>query len=287
MMKILVTGAKGQLGRSLQEKANETSWKWIFTDKEELNITDSIQVNRCIHQHQPDFIINTAAYTQVDRAEEYENEAHTVNVEGVRNLVLASQQIASRMIQISTDYVFDGKTSGSITTEDIPNPQSVYGKTKWKGEKVILEHLPNHGMVIRTSWLYSEYGSNFVKTMLRLSNEHKELRVVNDQFGCPTYAGDLANAIIQVVKKYEQNDFYPGLYHVANPPGTNWFTFAKAIFKYADRDVQVNPIPTTEYPTAAQRPANSILDSRKFNQVFGFELRNWQLALEACLKKIV
>lgn len=269
----MVTGAGGQLAQALKKVASEPH-NLIFVSKEDVDITDEKSVERLFKKHQPTLIINTAAYTQVDDAEKNQELAFAVNSNGVKNLAQACVKHQSKLIHISTDYVFDGKSTIPYKETDTENPVTVYGKSKLDGEKAILNSGLQEFAIIRTSWLYSEFGHNFYKTMLRLATTQKEINVVNDQIGCPTYAPDLATAILKISKILTEKN--TGIYHYSNSGKTTWYEFAKAIFNKKNIVVQVNPIPTTMYPTPAKRPAYSVLDTEKMVQTFQLKIPHWE-----------
>lgn len=285
-MKILVTGANGQLGRCLSDLAETTDLDWIFATRQQFDLTNSSAVKAFINANQPDIIINTAAYTQVDQAEKESELAFEVNQQGIENLVNAVEDNQARIIHISTDYVFDGQGSIPFAENDPVNPQSVYGQSKAAGEKILLDKLSERSYIIRTSWLYSEYGHNFVKTMLRLGSERKEINVVDDQMGMPTYAGDLSQGIILMIEKIKSGNAPNGIYHFANKNITSWFYFATEIMKLAGLECVVQPIPTSQFPTLAKRPVFSALNTDKFESIFTFVIRSWEDALQECIDRI-
>ena len=259
-MRVLLIGADSQLGRCILDRV-PAEWSVISTTSKDLDITDSIQISHMIERHQPETIINTAAYTAVDNAENDEAQAFLVNAKGVKNIALACEAANIRLVHISTDYVFDGTADEPYQTTDAPNPLSVYGRSKLAGELLALAH-SSQSQIIRTSWLYSEYGHNFVKTMIRLADEGREaLNVVNDQIGCPTYAGNLAQAIIELLHQ----PISDRLLHYSDSDIMSWYEFAKDIFAYREHQglsyCQVKPVPSTEYPTPVKRPAYSVLRS--------------------------
>jgi dTDP-4-dehydrorhamnose reductase len=288
-MKIIVTGSKGQLGRSIEElSSGYPELAFVFTDVEELDICDSSEVNHFFEQETPDLVINCAAYTAVDKAEKEVVLADKINHLAVANLALACKKIGARLIHVSTDYLFDGTKSSPYHEKDIVRPQSVYGITKLGGETAILQtRIPS--IIIRTSWLYSSYGSNFVKTMLRLGKERDQLSVVSDQVGTPTYAGDLANVILCIARQTALNEkhFVTGIYHYSNEGVASWFDFAKAIFEFQQKlTCQVNPIDSSAYPTPATRPAYTVLNKSKIKTTFAVGIPYWRDSLKLCLIKI-
>lgn len=285
---VLVTGANGQLGSELRERQQRSNnpFRFIYTDFDELDITDAAQVLDFVERGGIRYIINCAAYTNVEKAESEAEEVALINVSGVEHLARAARKYGCRMLHISTDFVFDGQSSTPYTETDRPNPLSVYGKTKWKGEEV-LQACADEWIILRTSWLYSSYGNNFVKTMLRLMNEREEIAVVSDQIGRPTYAADLAEMIIHILEYSEANEWKTGIYHFSNEGATSWFGFAREIRKQAGLlRCEVVPITTSAYGAIADRPAYSIMDLSKIRSVFKVEIPAWEEALSRCLKKL-
>ncbi len=281
--KVLVTGANGQLGRELQKLAPAfPQFDFIFLAKEDLPIHHFEMVRHYFNVYKPAFLINCAAYTAVDRAESEKERAFHINGEAVGVLAAVSKQFATKLLHISTDYVFDG-TATEPYGEDAPtNPQSVYGASKLEGEKQAFQLNPD-AIIIRTSWVYSEYGKNFVRTMLKLMREKKEIGVVNDQFGSPTYAADLAEAVLQIISS---GKWEPGIYHYCNKGVISWYDFALAIKGLTASDCVINPIPTTAYPTAAKRPAYSALDTQKIRDTYNMEMKDWGSSLENCIGRL-
>jgi len=280
--KVVVFGSNGQLGKCLQKVAPdyELDYDFIFADSETVDITDKDSVFNFFGEHQPDFCINAAAYTAVDLAEKEEEKAYEVNANGPANIAVACKEHKSVFIHISTDYVFDGETEISYDEENFTNPQSIYGKSKLQGEIVALENNPK-SIIIRTSWLYSEFNKNFVKTMLHLFQDRDELNVVSDQFGQPTNANDLAEVIMEIIefkhKKY-------GIYHFSNYPETNWSNFAQKIAEFSNAGIKINAITTAEYPTPAKRPIRSTMDLSKIEKDYQIDLKHWENSLEECLE---
>ncbi|MBS0898394.1 dTDP-4-dehydrorhamnose reductase [Pantoea dispersa] len=268
-MRVLLTGAYGQLGRCLLDRV-PAEWILLACGSAELDITDRPAVERVVKKFRPDVIINAAAYTAVDKAETDRIRAMKVNAIGPENLAIAAHQQGARLIHLSTDYVFDGSKKTPYTESDLPCPINFYGLSKWEGEKRVFSVLPD-AVVIRTSWVFSEYGANFVKTMLRLAETRSEISVVNDQFGCPTYAGDLAQAIITLASRAEA----AGVYHYCGDVAVSWCEFAQAIFVAAQRDVLVKGIGSAQYPMAAARPANSVLNMSRSLEL-KIKKSNWQ-----------
>jgi dTDP-4-dehydrorhamnose reductase len=281
MKKVLVTGGKGQLGRSIKDHVEPLKkHSFVFVDYDELNIVNSVEVTSFFGKEKFDYCINCAAYTAVDKAEAEESLAEDINVNGAINLAKACQINHTTLIHISTDFVFDGNGSSAYTEEDIPNPLGVYGLSKARGENAIVSELKEY-FIIRTAWLYSAYGNNFVKTMLKLGSERQELRVVNDQFGTPTFAGDLARVIIKIITEDFRNY---GIYHFSNQGEASWYDFAKEIFKIAEININLIPVTTKEYPTPAKRPTNSILDKTKIVESLDLQIPDWRESLSMFLK---
>jgi len=284
---ILVTGANGQLGNKLRQLAvSFSAFEWIFTDVEELDISNPKQVAELFEKYHFQFCINTAAYTAVDSAESNAEKAQKINVDAVQNLVQQCQKFETTLIQISTDFVFEGTKNTPYFETDSSNPLSIYGKTKLDGEKEALENPKT--FVIRTSWLYSEFGHNFVKTMLHLAKNRNELRIIADQIGTPTYAHDLAKCILTIIEKVQSEGNFEeyGIYHFSNEGVASWYDFAHAIFELKNQSINLIPIPTEDYPTPAVRPKFSILDKRKIKQTFGIQIPHWRTSLKMCLEKL-
>jgi dTDP-4-dehydrorhamnose reductase len=283
---ILVTGSKGQLGQELVRESEKYNYRFHFHDIDTLDLSDTNELVEFFQQNKIDLLINSAGYTAVDQAEEDEKTANIVNHIGVRDLSLLAREHKTRMIHISTDYVFDGKNHKPYTEDDAPAPDSVYGFTKLKGEFDVLNH--EESMIIRTSWLYSEYGNNFVKTMIKLGKEKKELDVITDQVGSPTYARDLARALLQIVKQTieKPTDFKKGIYHYSNEGVCSWYDFAIAIMEIADIPCIINPIETKDYPLPAPRPHYSVLNKTKIKNTFGIKIPYWKSSLAECIKAL-
>lgn len=283
--KILITGSNGQLGSELNIISAYEPFQFIFTDVDELDLTDGGQVNSFFNTNKIDFCINCAAYTAVDNAEKNVEAARAINVDAVQNLAEACTINNTFLIHISTDFVFRGDAFLPLTEESKPDPISVYGFTKLEGESLALK-TNNRTLVLRTSWLYSSFGNNFVKVMLRIAKDRDELGVVVDQIGTPTYAGDLAKAIMDIIKNSEQNNLEQkcGLYHFSNEGVASWYDFAKAIFDIKSIDVKVKPLKTTEYPMIAKRPQYTVLDKAKIKNAFNLEIPYWRDSLNLCLE---
>jgi dTDP-4-dehydrorhamnose reductase len=287
-MVVLVTGASGQLGQSLQFIAeNYPDFEFVFCLSSDLDITNKENCKQIFAQSKPHFCINAAAYTAVDKAESEPEKSHLINVIGAKNLAEVCLDFSTTLLHISTDFVFDGNKSIPYTEEDYPNPQSVYGQTKLDGEKAIQEIL-EHYFIIRTSWVYSQFGNNFMKTMLRLGSERDSLSVVNDQIGTPTNAVDLAEAILKIIL-FSSLSFGEGraeafgIYNFSNDGACSWFDFAQKIFEINHINIDLNPIPTTSYPTPAQRPKYSVLDKSKIKTIFGIEIKSWEESLSSVI----
>jgi len=285
---ILITGANGQLGQSLQRVYAQTQtekYTLYCTDIDTLDITDYKALENYIIHNKIDSIVNAAAYTAVEKAETEEEKAYLINEQAVANLAAIAKKRNLFLIQISTDYVFDGTSRVPYTPEMPINPISVYGKSKAAGEKVILDY-KIHSAVIRTSWLYSPYGGNFVKTMLRLGKEKESLQVVNDQIGGPTYATDLAEAIFTILG--ECNSFSgTEIYHYANEGVISWYDFAKEIMRLAQLNCEVNPIPSAAYPAKVERPAYSVFDLTKIKNRFNLHIPTWTESLEKAMPELL
>lgn len=282
---ILVTGANGQMGSELQALAADfAEYRFLYVTKEDLNIADASTLEKYFSEHIIDFCINCAAYTAVDKAETEPESALLINAIAVAALATVCNKNNTQLIHISTDYVFDGTATEPYKETDKTNPVSVYGRSKLQGEVFALENCPT-AIIIRTAWLYSSFGNNFVKTMLRLMKEKESINVVCDQFGCPTYAADLAAAIMQIITS-NQSKSHSGIYHYSNAGITNWYKFAVAIKELTSSNCVVNPIPTSQYPTPAKRPGYSVLDTTKIKETFGLAIPAWEDGLKRCLQLI-
>ncbi len=276
--KILVTGAKGQLGTEMVKLLKEMKYEVYGYGRAELDITDFQQVKNVIDHIRPNIVIHAAAYTKVDAAESEPDQTFLVNAYGTRNVTVASEHIGAKLVYISTDYVFDGTANVPYNEFAFTNPINVYGKSKLAGEQFVRD-LHSKFFIIRTSWVYGKHGNNFVKTMLKLAQEQKQLFVVDDQIGCPTYAVDLVSCIFQLI----QTEKY-GVYHISNSGHCSWYEFAKAIFEEANVNIVVNPCKTKDYPRPARRPPYSVLDHMAL-RLNGFkELRHWREALKEFIK---
>ncbi|AXG73686.1 dTDP-4-dehydrorhamnose reductase [Flavobacterium arcticum] len=276
-MVVLVTGASGQLGQALQAIASQyNTIQFHFATSAEVDITSKENLEAIFGIIKPNFCINAAAYTAVDKAESEPEKAHLVNVIGAKNLAEVCKEHNTTLIHVSTDFVFDGSKDTPYTEEDETNPQGVYGLTKRQGEQEIEKTLNPH-YIIRTSWLYSEYGNNFMKTMIRLGKERDSLSVVNDQTGTPTNANDLADALLKIIAsgKHEY-----GIYHYSNEGVATWYDFAKKIFEVNNITIDLKPITTEQYPTPAKRPVYSVMDKSKIKHAFGIDIKQWEDSLQ-------
>lgn len=282
MINVLITGSNGQLGNCIKDVApSYKNLNFIFTDYTQLNIGDLNNVDAFFEsQNKIHYCINCAAYTAVDKAETEIDKAYEVNALGPKNLAEVCAKNNTVLIHVSTDFVFDGTKSMPYSESDIANPISIYGKSKAQGEKHI-ENSFGRYFIFRTAWLYSEYGNNFMKTMLKLAETRNEISVVNDQVGTPTYARDLALVILNVIR--EKKESY-GLYHYSNSGVASWYEFAKTIFELSNKDIKVNPIATDEYPTPAERPTYSVMDKTKIKITFNINSLYWKDSLKVALK---
>ncbi len=285
MKNILIMGANGQLGREIETRIDRyPEFRFFFTDIDTLDLLNKEQIADFVCRNDIRYMVNCAAYTAVDRAEEEREAAYRVNEEAVKNI---SEVISDRtkLIHLSTDYVFDGTADVPYRETDPVNPQSIYGKSKRAGEEVLLANNPDNSMIIRTAWLYSRFGNNFVKTMLRLAREKEVVRVVDDQMGSPTSGNDLAGALLEILSFCNKNDCFPGgIYHYSNEGSCSWYEFVWKIYEYAGIDTRkVEPIPASEYPTKAQRPAFSVLDKTKIKNTFGLRIPFWDESLKSML----
>lgn len=285
MTTILVTGGNGQLASCIKDvEKNYNDLNVIYTDYLELDICDLNQVEGFFNpNNQIDYCINCAAYTAVDKAETEVDKAFEINATGAKNLALACKQFGITLIHISTDFVFDGEKSEPYIETDVAKPISIYGASKLQGEAEIQQILKEY-FIIRTSWLYSEYGQNFMKTMLKLAETRDEIGVVFDQIGTPTYAGDLAKLIFKIIELKSKNY---GIYHYSNEGSISWFDFAKAIFEVSQVKIKLNPLPTTSYPTAAKRPMYSVMDKSNIKNKFGIQIPFWKESLKNMAHKII
>ena len=285
---IVVTGATGQLGKELSELISlYPRYNFVFLTKEEFPVHEFEIVRNFFKSTQPQYCINCAAYTAVDKAESEKKMAFLVNGEAVGILAAACRQNNTKFIHISTDYVFDGTATIPYKEDSPTNPQSIYGASKLEGEKQAMQLNPD-SIIIRTSWVYSEFGKNFVKTMIKLMSEKDEINVVNDQVGSPTYAYDLAECILHIITSNlkPQTSNPAGIYHFSNNGIITWYDFAIAIKELSGSSCKINPITTEHFPTPATRPAYSVLDKTKIQQTFGIKLKDWKESLAICMEKI-
>jgi len=293
-MRILVTGKNGQLGRSIQKTVNadtkignnQSPNEYIFVGREDLDLSSKSSISDYFGNNDKfELIINCAAFTQVDKAEQEAGLADQINHLAVKQLASIANKQQARLIHISTDYVFDGESNKPYVETDTPNPINTYSRTKLAGEKALQAVMPMNAIVIRTSWLYSEYDNNFVSTMLKLGKERDEISVVNDQMGSPTYTADLADVILEIIKhkKFRDEGQSTQIYHYSNDGEISWYEFAKEIFKIEKIECEVNPITTQQYPTPAKRPRNTLMNKDKIIKVFNIKISNWKSSLNTCL----
>lgn len=286
MKTILITGANGQLGSSIRISAPQfPQYTFLFTDVDTLDICDPMAVTLFVKANKVDYILNCAAYTAVDKAEDDEALCLRINRDAVRNLGQAAATAGARVIHVSTDYVFDGTNCRPYLETDATCPVSAYGRTKLAGELALQEVCPD-SVIIRTAWLYSEFGNNFVKTMLRLGSERDELRIIFDQAGTPTYAGDLAAAMLAVVEQAEQGAFVSGIYHFSDEGICSWYDFTVKIVQIAGLNSRVVPIEAKDYPTRAIRPHYSVLNKAKIKQTYGIRIPHWEESLRHCMTEL-
>ena len=286
-MKILVTGKNGQLGKSIHKRVanNEYTDEFVFVGREKLDLSNTDSIASYFNRNNFDIIINCAAHTAVDKAEEEVVLANQINHLAVAKLAQIAKMQQAKLIHISTDYVFDGEGDKPYTETDETNPINIYGKTKLAGEQALKEIMPTDAIIIRTSWVYSEYGNNFVKTMLRLGKQRGELNVVSDQIGSPTYATDLANSILDTVKNktFKEAGQETQVYHYSNVGEISWYEFAKEIFEMAGIQCSVSPITTEQYPTPAKRPKNTLMNKDKIAETFSVDIPDWKESLNTCM----
>jgi len=283
---ILVTGANGQLGQTIKKTVkNKYNIRFVFTGSGVLDITNYQKCDMFFAQEKPIFCINTSAYTNVEKAETDCQNAYNVNVIGSRNLALCCKKHNTTLIHISTDFVFDGHKIFPYKETDKPNPKNVYGETKLKGEQEIQAVLEKY-FIVRTSWLYSEFGNNFYKTMLRLGSENKTINVVNDQIGTPTNVNSLTEVLLKIIQHPKLNfESLYGVYHFSDGGSCSWYDFAKKIFELNNIDIKLNPVGTNDFPTLAQRPKYSVLDTTKIQSTFGVKIKNWEEILNLSKNK--
>lgn len=283
MSKIIVFGGIGQLGSCINKMVTKKGLvEYVFLNIEQGNISDLVQLEELFKAHQPSYVINCAAYTAVDQAEDELALSREINKTGASNLAQKCVEHNAILIHISTDFVFEGNLPKLLNEEDAENPINVYGRTKLEGEQAI-QKVCEHYFIVRTSWLYSEYGGNFVKTMLRLGQERESLNIISDQIGTPTYAMDLASVLVEIVESGNMNF---GIYHYSNEGVASWYDFAKAIFELGKVNTLALPIPTAAYPTKAQRPQFSVLDKSKMKKTFNLEIPYWRESLQKCIHQL-
>lgn len=284
MATVMVTGSNGQLGAAVQNlSVQHPQHRFLFLQRSDLTLTDEAAVAEFVQTHKPQYIINCAAYTAVDKAETDADAAFAINRDAVAYLAKASTAAGSRLIHISTDYVFDGTATAPYSEGAATNPTSVYGASKRGGEEACLQYAADNSIIIRTSWVYSSTGHNFVKTVLRILGSGKDMNVVSDQQGTPTFAPDLAAAILQIINS---KNWQPGIYHFTNSGETTWYQFASAVKEMTGLAPAVNPIPTSAYPTPARRPAYSVLGKEKIIRNYNIQLVPWQESLKTCLAQL-
>lgn len=277
-MKILVFGSNGQLGRCIFDQLKNSSYDQIFLSRKDVDLTNFNDTQKIIHKIDPNIIINASAYTAVDDAENNKEIAYAVNNLAVANIAKAALKVGAILIHVSTDYVFDGMQNFPYKENSPTNPLGVYGRSKLLGENEI-KKINCKFIIIRTSWVFSEYGTNFVKTILRLAKNEEKLNIINDEYGCPTYAQDLANYILNIILDIEKKDFISGIYNYCGNSSCSWFEFAKIILKEAKETIEVIPIPSSEYITIAKRPKYSVLDMDKTIKKFSIEPSDWRFGV--------
>ena len=291
MMRVLVTGKNGQLGQSINKLISENKYddEFVFVGRGELDLSKEESIASYFDNNNFDVIVNCAAYTQVDKAEEEMNLADQVNHLAVKKLVGVAKEQQAKLIHISTDYVFDGESDKPYKETDATNPINIYGETKLKGEQVVQEIMPINAIIIRTSWLYSEYGNNFVDTMLRLGKERYELNVVNDQIGSPTYATNLADVILEIIQNtdFKEVDQATQIYHYSNKGEISWYEFAREVFKVAEIECKVKPMSTEQYLALANRPKNTVMNMDKIISNLNVSIFSWHNSLRVCLYRLI
>jgi dTDP-4-dehydrorhamnose reductase len=282
-IKILVTGSNGQVGSEIKELSSSyLQYEFIFVSREALSIVDEAAVQKAFELHRPQFVINCAAYTAVDKAEQEKDLSISVNATAVGTLARMCKLYNAKFVHLSTDYVFDGTSQQPLKESDPVCPVNSYGEGKLLGEQLAMKENAD-SLIIRTAWVYSSYGKNFVKTMIRLMNEKESINVVNDQIGSPTYAADLADAILQII---DSGKWIAGIYNYSNDGVISWFDFANEIKKLIGSPCVVNPVPTEQFPTPAKRPKYSVLDKSRIKEVYAVPLKDWKASLKNCISKI-
>ena len=284
---VLVTGANGQLGKELRRLASGyLQFRFLFTDIEELDITNKDALATFVKQHNIHYIVNCAAYTAVDKAEDDQASCFRINRDGAALLAQVAAEEGAKLLHVSTDYVFDGDATAPYKEDDLTDPKSVYGKSKLAGEQAVLFYCPE-SMIVRTSWLYSSFGNNFVKTMIRLGKEKRQLSVVSDQTGSPTYAADLAEVLLLLLAEGELLNFIPGIYHFSNEGVCSWSDFAATVLRlYGNEETQIVPIASEEYPAKAPRPRNSVFDKDKIKTTYQIVIPRWEESLKECIDEL-
>ena len=280
---IVVTGSNGQLGLELRDlSVKYPTYNFLFTTRDDMPIENSNAVNKFFEKHNVDYCINCAAYTAVDKAESDKDTAFLINVEAPGTLASVCNTLQVKLIHISTDYVYDGSLQKPLKEDNAVAPLNFYGLSKLRGEELVLQNCPS-SLIIRTSWVYSAYGNNFVKTMLRLFKERGSVNVIDDQYGCPTYAADLAGIIMSFIKNMENKNEYSGIVNYCNNGVTTWFDFALAIKEFVNSPCKIIQIPTSKYPTPAKRPQYSVLDTSKIKKMLNIDIPDWKESLKVCL----
>lgn len=283
--KVLITGSKGQLGNEIRMIADsKPDWEFFYTDVEEVDITSQEAVHAFLDKYQPEVLVNCAGYTAVDKAEGNRNMAELINAKAVQILASECSRRNIFMVHVSTDFVFDGEKNTPYVEADFPNPKSVYALSKFHGEQAFLEHA-SEGCIVRTSWLYSSFGHNFVKTMMKLGKERDELGVVYDQVGTPTYAADLASAILKLIGEKRRMEKLE-IFHYSNEGVSSWYDFSVAVMEYASLDCRVKPLLAVEYPLPAFRPHYSVMNKKKIREFLGCEIPHWRESLRRCVDRI-
>lgn len=280
--KVLVTGANGQLGKELRHESSNYDYKFIFTDSSLLDVTDQDYVREFIEEHRPNYIINCAAYTNVDAAEEETHLSDAVNNKAVKTLATLAKEYKISLIHISTDYVFSGESSETYTESMFAQPENNYGKTKLAGERAVQDVNPANSIIIRTSWLYSKYGNNFVNKILELSSEHDILSIVVDQVGTPTWARNLANFILDILPKLQDIENVE-VFHYSSEGECSRYSFVKSILEFANRECKIAPISSAEYKTTAKRPLHTVLCNNKVKKYFNIDIPHWRNSLKDCI----
>lgn len=280
---ILVTGSNGQLGSEIKALSkNFPLYNFLFTSREELAMENELLLQNFFKKNSINYCVNCAAYTAVDKAESEKEKAFAINADAIGKLSKICSEYQTRLIHISTDYVYDGSVHIPLKEENAVGPVNVYGSSKLKGEELALNNNPST-LIIRTSWVYSSFGNNFVKTMLRLFREKEEINVINDQTGSPTFAADLASVIMEFIEKTQQGEAFSGIVNYSNSGTTNWYEFSKEIKSLVNSNCKINPIPTSSYPTPAKRPLYSVLDTSKIKEILQLEIPSWQESLKKCI----